>query len=520
MTIIQATEHLIPAHALTVLVSIANPDTALDLLNLGASLVHPEEGRLIALFVSLGATEADARLVDRIDPLIERLKADHHTAELKVHVSTSVPRGILDVAREESADLVALGIPRPAHHHNRFSRALGEMTSLVTRRGPKRPAQNLSLGGIVESVVAVTPCDVLIYQAASQNPYKRVIVPVDGSLHASVACQIGILIGESFKIPVEAMYVQASYEPEWRGRGRIEQTLARLPGQETVTRTLFTAHDAPAGVLARTGPDDLIIIGVSEHATIQRWLGTKFSGQILRESAGPVILLRRSAARPVRQGPLDRFTDRLMLRLTEAEQDEILWLAEEMASPTLDYLVLMVVSAILASLGLLQNSQAVVIGAMLVAPLMQPLMGMSIGGAMGRPRVVLQGLFTLIQGVVIAIMMSSVIGMIVLGHPPTAEMLARGSVGPLDVGVALASGFVGAYATARKNIPGVLAGVAIAAALVPPLCTSGLSLGSGDLVLSMKASLLFLVNIVGISLSGMLVFIWLGLRPRSKEKAS
>jgi uncharacterized membrane protein len=98
-------------------------------------------------------------------------------------------------------------------------------------------------------------------------------------------------------------------------------------------------------------------------------------------------------------------------------------------------------------------------------------------------------------------------------------MLARTSPSLLDAGVALASGAIGGYATARKDIPSALAGVAIAAALVPPLCTLGLFLGAGDIASSARALLLFFANIVSIVLAAWAVFFWMGMRPRRIEQS-
>ena len=95
----------------------------------------------------------------------------------------------------------------------------------------------------------------------------------------------------------------------------------------------------------------------------------------------------------------------------------------------------------------------------------------------------------------------------------TAEMAGRGNVTFLDMGVALASGVIGAYATARKDIPSALAGVAIAAALMPPLVTVGLALSMREWPLAQGASLLFLTNIVSITLAAWATFRWLGLHP-------
>jgi uncharacterized membrane protein len=92
-------------------------------------------------------------------------------------------------------------------------------------------------------------------------------------------------------------------------------------------------------------------------------------------------------------------------------------------------------------------------------------------------------------------------------------MIARGRPSFFDAGVALSAGAVGAYATARKEIPAALAGVAIAAALVPPLCTIGLGLAVGEPELAFGATLLFLTNMVSVAVVGSGVFLWFGMGP-------
>lgn len=484
----QTPEAPTPGYADTVLVPVANPATAPLLLRLAATLVEPQEGRLIALFVPRRDTEADARTVEQITALIGELKQEGHPAELITHASTSVARGILDVAREENADLLVLGLRHP-------------------ERG------QVQLGSVVENIAAVAPCDMLIYRAARRPEFTRIVVPVEGGSHNRASCRMGILLGEAYGVPVEAIYVQESYRPQWMGWGRIEQSLAGLPGCERVRRTLVTAQNPADGLLSRIDDNDLLIVGISEASPLERWLFGDFSQKILNQAPGPVILTRRAP----QERPLGSLLNRLTLRLTRAEREEILWQAQEMVSDTLDYYVLIVISALLASLGLLLNSTAVIIGAMLVAPLMQPLIGFSSGIVTGQIELAGRALVTLLEGVLLAFVIAIGIVLIVPVDLPTAEMLARTSPGVLDVGVALASGIVGAYATARKDIPAALAGVAIAAALMPPLCTVGLMLGMGIFELALQAALLFLINIACISLAALAVFAWVGLRPQLVE---
>lgn len=184
----------------------------------------------------------------------------------------------------------------------------------------------------------------------------------------------------------------------------------------------------------------------------------------------------------------------------------------------LDYVIMTLLSGIIATFGLLLDSAAVIIGAMLVAPLMNPLQAFGIGVVAGRARLAVRSVVTVMLGAVLITLFAVLCGWAVGVAAPTPEMLARGSPSLLDAVVALAAGMAGAYATARKDIPAALAGVAIAAALVPPISTIGLGLAAGRFGLAMGATLLFLVNVVCIAVVAAVTFQWLGLRPADRSR--
>ena len=200
-------------------------------------------------------------------------------------------------------------------------------------------------------------------------------------------------------------------------------------------------------------------------------------------------------------------------QLTLVEQNELIWSAEKNGSSNLDYIVMIVLSAALATLGLLTNSVAVIIGAMLVAPLMSPISSLSTGMATGILHITRRASVTLFTGVTLALLISLVMGAALPIDTPTDEMLARGSPNLLDAAIALVSGWVAAYATARKGIPAALAGVAIAAALMPPISTIGLGIALRDIDLAFGANLLFLANIAFIIAAQYSTFLWMGMRP-------
>lgn len=485
-----------PDYAHVVLVPVANPATARNLIQLGKALAHPEKGRVIPVTISVGNGDAerDAEAIEQLEPVCEELSEEGREIELKTVTAPSVARGILDTIREENADLVILGLNRPTH---------GEAV----------------IGAIPESVAETAPCDVLIYRdGLAGGEFERVVVPANGSDHARVASRVAILTGQSYDKPVEAIYVQPlSGGSYWAGRGRLEETLLDVPGQEIVKRTLVTAQNPTRGILARVEETDLLVVGYSRRSELHRWLYGNFSRELLNRAPGPVLLVARMTDPLTDDTLIERLWRWARPTLTHVEQGELARAAEAMASASLDYTVLILISAILASFGLLINSGAVIIGAMLVAPLMSPLIGFSVGMATGRIPLVRRASLSVVQGFVLALAIAFFVGAISPTNIVTDEMASRGNPTVMDMGVALASGFIGAYATARKDIPSALAGVAIAAALMPPACTIGLGIAYHDMALARGATLLFATNIVSIILAAWAVFFWLGLRPRIVE---
>jgi len=175
-----------------------------------------------------------------------------------------------------------------------------------------------------------------------------------------------------------------------------------------------------------------------------------------------------------------------------------------------DYYIMMVLSASLASLGLLQDSTAVVIGAMLVAPLMGPLLGAGLALVQDNLALMRRSLGVIVLGVVLGLLVAGLYGAANPGFEPTMEVEARGTPDILDLFIALISGMVAAYAQCRFTLSNTLAGVAIAAALVPPLAVVGISTASGELQIAAFATVLLLTNIVAIVLGAAFVFRLMG----------
>lgn len=168
------------------------------------------------------------------------------------------------------------------------------------------------------------------------------------------------------------------------------------------------------------------------------------------------------------------------------------------------YLLLIVMATAIATLGLLQSSAPVVIGAMLVSPLLGPIMGIGFGLAVLDSGLIKRSLITLAVGTLLAVIVAALIIWISPIRDVTPEIRARTQPTLIDLGVAVVGGIAGVYAIIRK-LSGVMVGVAIATALLPPLSTVSFGLITGRLDFSFGGGLLFLTNIVAIAVSVALV---------------
>ncbi|MDT8406714.1 MAG: DUF389 domain-containing protein [Methylococcales bacterium] len=177
------------------------------------------------------------------------------------------------------------------------------------------------------------------------------------------------------------------------------------------------------------------------------------------------------------------------------------------------YVLLMILSTVLASLGLFLDSASVVIGAMVLAPLMSPIISCAMGLLRSDGQLTRDALTTLTLGMGLTLSVSALMAGLLPYEKTTVEILARTHPTLLDLGVAIVSGIAGAYAHAKTHIARSLPGVAIAVALVPPLCVSGIGLGWQAYSIFSNALLLFFTNLVGIVLAALITFLILGFAP-------
>ena len=186
------------------------------------------------------------------------------------------------------------------------------------------------------------------------------------------------------------------------------------------------------------------------------------------------------------------------------------------SEPGIRFYLLLSTSALIAAFGLIANSAAVIIGAMLVSPLMTPIIGSALGLVIGDARLFANSLRSVVVGTVLAILFSALLGILPLALEATPEMLARTSPTLLDLCVAILAGFAGSYAMIDEKVSPALPGVAIAVAIVPPLSNTGICLSLGYYEGAFGSFMLFFANFLSILLVAAGTFIAAGLTPQSQ----
>lgn len=203
----------------------------------------------------------------------------------------------------------------------------------------------------------------------------------------------------------------------------------------------------------------------------------------------------------------------LFQHASEADYRDLFILLRTDATLSSQFLVLLILSVLLALLGLYANSAPVIIGAMILAPLMAPIISLAMGLARTEFKLIRTAARTLAIGVSSALACAMLVAWMMPFENLTPEMRARLVPNLLDLGVAVISGIAGAYASSKEEIAKSLAGVAIAVALVPPLSVAGIGLGWGEWAMAQGSLLLFATNLVGIVLAAVLTFLVLGFAP-------
>lgn len=178
-----------------------------------------------------------------------------------------------------------------------------------------------------------------------------------------------------------------------------------------------------------------------------------------------------------------------------------------------NFVFLVMLSTIVAAIGLLEGDVAVVIGAMVIAPLLGPNLALALATALGDKKLMLQSIKANAAGVGLCLVLSVIIGLMWPGDYDSEELLSRTNVSYDNIALAIAAG-AAACLSLTKGISGVLVGVMVAVALLPPATTVGVMIGAGEYNQANGALLLLATNIICINLAAKVVFWLQGIRPR------
>lgn len=267
--------------------------------------------------------------------------------------------------------------------------------------------------------------------------------------------------------------------------------------------------------------DDLSIVKVLLHADKTEAVLDELDRHFAQSGGFRTVLIPVEATLPRPEIPEKEAVDeephedkKPKIKGSRIGREELYTDVEETARLSWVFVTMIVLSTIVATIGLLKDSVAIIIGAMVIAPLLGPNVALALATALGDSDLARRSAKSNLIGVLIALGISVSAGYLFTIDPAVPEILARTRVDLGDILLALASGSAGALAF-TTGVTASLIGVMVAVALLPPLVTTGLMLGSGHYELAMGASLLLGTNVICVNLAGVITFLAQQVRPNS-----
>jgi uncharacterized hydrophobic protein (TIGR00271 family) len=413
--------------------------------------------------------------------------ADFSLATVYESRAHSVYRAVLDAARELAAQQLVL---HAALEDN--------------RDGVNATVRQLARGA---------PYDVLVLDTAGRvDPPARTIVPQlgGGGSHAIAFAAryfgdeqrpIKVLQDENARHRSERVFHKAVHRLGEKRGAYVSRLDTALPIEEALTECIQTG--------------DLILMEADKAGQVPRLLAKLAELRAERQDVKFTVGITR-AEHAAGAGRLGRVVERIRRHapvLTREQRRDLHERLEQGGKLSTDFVVMLTLSAAIAALGLIQSSTAVVIGAMLVAPLMTPLVAIGMALAQGNRRLFQVALRAMSFGVLGGLMVSMAVGLLSPWDDLSAEVVARCAPNVFDLAIALLSGMAASFALARPGLAGTLVGVAIAVALVPPLAVIGIAGVKLEFALASGAAVLFSTNLLAIALGSAVVFRLFGVDP-------
>ncbi len=368
-----------------------------------------------------------------------------------------------------------------------------------------------------DELLRVSPCQTItpLYGTRAPSEVKKILFVVTGGPHDRSILRLVEKLRKRQKaqVTVGAVEGETGAKPGQLGESMLRALLHdEALDQEDFEIKVVVDRLKHRGIIELFDEHDLVLAGADAAGHLRP----------LQQSLGDPVVAIAKRTPPLRLSGLSDW----LPRINPADHADLLYSLRVGSRWGPDFVGMLGLASAIASLGLLQNSPAVVIGSMLLAPLMTPMIGLGLALGQANQQLARQCGKSIGLGFLLTLAVSFLIGIITpSGATLSEEVLARGGPNVLDLLIAVFAAAAATFAMARPNIAGAIAGVAIATALVPPVCAVGISLVHGELPNALGAALLFFTNLVAIIVMSSFTFSFLGITaaralPRHRRTAN
>ncbi|MCP3959166.1 MAG: TIGR00341 family protein [bacterium] len=498
---------------MSVLTVVTRKTGAVPLARLGYRIARAVEEKLVCLYVESG--EASPEPIS----IVPGEEVPEGTSEILAEICTELARDphldelrVRDGGAEENERI----LPDPEievrwlRSPRRLQTVLEQVTDVEARYlvAAKQRSKEKKVP-LARKLFTAAPCHTILAHLPESGDVRcrRILVPTAGGPQAAAALQLAEKLASADTGEAVALYVGSDAGELAREVGAriLDKAVAEagLTESRFVSPRVELADERLAAIQRVAGEDfDLLLLGDSDAGTVRRRLFGTLPEHLLsgERAMGVAVIRRRFKLLHRLRRRLGRWLD---LTIPQMDRPHRIALYEKLQSGSewnFDFMTLMSLSTAIAALGLLQDSGAVVIGAMLVAPLMTPILGAGLALVQGNFPLLRTSGRALVFGYLMALLIGWAMGLLFPMLELTPQLLARGEPTLLDMGVAFLSGIAAAFCLGRPGLLAALPGVAIAAALVPPIATTGVCLALGETAFARGSALLFGTNVVAIIL--------------------
>jgi uncharacterized hydrophobic protein (TIGR00271 family) len=371
------------------------------------------------------------------------------------------------------------------------------------------------------------PCETFLLDPGDGDgmSYERIMLPMDWALDG-FTLRTAVNLGKKLDCTIKPLEVGSYFGTDSQAVAKrsLESKLqeAGIEPSKSIEPAISLVGRKWKGIVHKSRDSDLLLVGTRSTRGLRKFRDEE-RRHISREASRVAIGFMSPKSLEGKESWIGSIGNRILGWLPVLDAQDRINLFDRLqvgARWNVDFIMMICLSTAIASLGLIQNSTAVVIGAMVVAPLMTPLIGSGLALVQGNTSLFRDSLKAMGFGIGAALLISILFGFTAPIEELTPELLARGAPTIIDLVVAFLSGVAAAYAVARPSLLGALAGVAIAAALVPPLATVGIAFAEGAWQISQGAAILFLTNLVAIILGAAFIYRRLGIQGTRKGISS